>query len=454
MSFGKHRWPVWALLGVFTFCVLCFSWIRLDGVAQIAAGYKAKIACSEIFLAGRNAEQVIDHEFAGIDPLMDYFGVRVEYDRARVIAAGPLRIGRSVAIYREGYGCTLVRKGGVAALPAPADIADAQPLTTIDNDALVTAIDDILISAFSDKNAGHRAVVVLQNGALVAERYGEGFDKSTLLLSWSMAKSITATLIGAAVGDGLIDIDAPALVPAWRDDDPQTSITWRDLLQMQSGLDFSEDYGAPRSDVNRMLWASADMGSVAAAKPRIHEPGAHWSYSSGTSNLLSRALKLALEDQGTDYHQFGRQTIFNPIGAASVVMEPDASGVFVGSSFVYATARDWARLGQLYLQDGVWDGARILPDGWAAFVAGPANASDGQYGGHFWLNRDGGNGRKRILPGLPEEAYYMSGHEGQFVLIVPSAELIIVRLGQTRGQNPVSVVAPMVERIYAAAIAQ
>ena len=453
MTFIKNRRIPLALFGVVAASLLWFVWARLDAVAQIVAGYKAKIACSEIFLAGRDADQVVDAEFIGIDPLMNYFGVRVDRENTRTIAAGPMGLGRSIAVYRDGYGCTLSRSGDVAALAPLSAAAEARPLLRTQNTALAGVIDDILRDAFADTGAGHRAVVVLQDGALVAERYADGFDETTPLLSWSMAKSITATLIGAAVNDGLIDIEAPAPVTEWSSDDPRATTTWRDLLQMQSGLEFSEDYGATGSDVNRMLWASADMGAVAAAKPRLHEPGAHWSYSSGTSNLLSRTLKTALDSLNTDYHQFGRHNIFNPIGAASVVMEPDASGAFVGSSFVYATARDWARLGQLYLQDGVWDGARLLPQGWAAFAAEPAAASDGQYGGHFWLNRDGENGRTRILPGLPEEAYYMSGHEGQFVLIVPSADLIIVRLGQTRGQNPVSVVAPMIERIYDAAIA-
>ncbi len=446
-----NRRSLWALLGAIALILLWFVWTRVDAVARIGAGYKAKIACSEIFLAGRDADAVIENEFTGIDPLMRYIDVHIDRDGERIVAAAPLQIGRSVAVYRDGYGCTLVRGGKIAPLPAPKAIAEAAPLPIASDEAFAAAIDEILSDAFADADAGHRAIVVLHDGALVAERYADGFDARPPLLSWSMAKSIVATLIGVAVNDGLIDIDAPAPVLEWSADDPRASTTWRDLLQMQSGLEFSEDYGAPRSDVNRMLWGSKDTGAVAAGKPRIHEPGDHWSYSSGTTNLLSRTLKSILDNQGADYHSFGRSRIFAPIGATSVIMEPDASGVFIGSSFIYATAQDWARLGQLYLQDGVWNDERLLPAGWAAFVARPAGASDGQYGGHFWLNRDGDNGRKRILPGLPEDAYYMSGHEGQFVLIVPSEDLIIVRLGQTRGRDPVSVVVPMIERIYAAA---
>jgi CubicO group peptidase (beta-lactamase class C family) len=223
---------------------------------------------------------------------------------------------------------------------------------------------------------------------------------------------------------------------------------------MQSGLAFEEDYGTATSDVNVMLFRSRDTGAVAAKKTLAHEPGTHWSYSSGTTNLLARTLRGVLESNGREFPAFARNNLFSPLGAASVVMEPDASGVFIGSSFMYATAQDWARLGQLYMQDGVWNGERLLPAGWTDFVAEPAAASDGRYGGQFWLNRDGSSGRQRDLPALPEDMYYMSGHEGQYVFIVPSTDIIIVRLGVTRGvESSFAANAPLMERIYIAATA-
>ncbi len=436
------------LLGALVIALLLIIWTRIDAIARVGAGYKAKIACSEIFLADRNADQVIDNEFAGMDPLMEMFGVRVDREKSQTVADGPLRIGRAAAVYREGYGCTLTHRGKVTPLPAPTPASVTRPLSNASDQKMITAVDEILDEAFADIDAGHRGVVVLRNGELVAERYADGFSETTPLLSWSMAKSITATLIGAAVQRGLVDIDAPAPVSEWARDDARSKITWRHLLQMQSGLAFEENYASPRSDVNRMLFASGDAGAAAAAKPLDHAPDAHWSYSSGTSNLLSRTLKSRLEEQSVNYHAFGRESVFNPVGATSMIMEPDAGGAFVGSSFVYATARDWARLGQLYLQNGVWDDNRLLPENWAAFVATPAVVADGQYGGHFWLNRDGENGRERFLPGLPEDVYFMSGHEGQYVFIVPSADLVVVRLGLTRGRSAFSVTAPVLKRIY------
>jgi len=453
MGVSFFRKPIFLAAAIVLAAVILFGWMRLDAIARTGAGYKAKIACSEIFLAGRDAELIVENEFDSIDPLLDLFPVNIDNDKKRVVVAGPARLGRSVAIYRDGYGCTLAHNSTPAALPPAPARGSTVTLEQSSDRKLSGAVADILRDAFADETAGHRAVVVLKDGALVAEQYAQGFDAETPLLSWSMAKSVTATMIGAAVYQGLVDIDAPAQAPEWRGEDERAAITWRDLLQMQSGLAFDEDYGSPGSDANIMLFASADMGAVAARKPLEHERGRHFNYSSGTSNLLSRTLKAQLEERGADYYRFAAQNIFEPIGAASAVMEADASGVFVGSSFVYATAQDWARLGHLYLQNGVWNGTRVLPDAWSGFVAAPAAASDGQYGAHFWLNRDGESGRKRVLPALPDTAYYMSGHEGQFTLIVPSADLVIVRLGQTRGRSPLGAVSPMIAQIYEAATA-
>lgn len=441
-------WVIAALVVI----IAAISWARFDSVARIGAGYKAKVACSEIFLAGRDASEVIEGEFNGIDPLMKFISVRVDKDRARTVAAAPLRLGRSVAIYRDGYGCTLTYKGTAATLHAAAPASPSAPLTPSSDLEKRAALKEILDDAFADPSAGHRAFVVLQNGELIAEHYADGFDRTTPVLSWSMAKSVMATMIGAAAYQGLLDIDDAAPVPEWRSDEMRAGITWRNLLHMQSGLAFDENYASPNSDVNKMLFGSADAGAVGAAQPAIHAPGEYWSYSSGTTNLLSRTLKMTLEEHGVDYHSFGRSQIFDPVGAASVVMEPDASGVFVGSSFIYATAQDWARLGQLYLQDGVWNGERLLPESWAHFAAEPSGASDRQYGGQFWLNRDGANGRRRVAPGLPEDAYYMSGHEGQFVFIIPSADMIIVRTGLTRGQSAIAVTAPVFADLYNASL--
>lgn len=444
-----------AVFGVVGAVIVIVAGVQADRMARIGAGYKAKIACSEIFLAGRNANAVISNEFDGIDPLMAQISVSADEKTKTVKAAGPLGFGRIKAIYRDGYGCTLANGGRLHPLPAPgpAFASDPWPMATeTSSEQLVQvnyqALNTALAMAFEDNDSQHRAVLVTVDGKLIAETYADGFDQNTPFLSWSMAKSITATLIGAAVRRGLINIEDRAPVTNWTKDPTRSMITWHDLLQMQSGLLFKEDYTNPRSDVNRMLFEMSDASAI-PAKSRVADlPGRSWSYSSGTTNLISGLLRQELSKGGVDYHAFARDEIFDPIGATSVIMEPDAAGNFIGSSYIYATARDWARLGQLYLQNGRWDGQRILPEDWSEYVGTPAMASDGQYGAHFWLNRDGDNGRTRSLPGLPIEVYFMSGHEGQFVFIVPSKKMVIVRTGLTRGRPSLAATAPLIKDIY------
>lgn len=433
-----------------------FALWKADRAASVAAGYFAKVSCSEIFLAGRPVSTVTDGDFHDISPAFDYLGFKIDKS-GRSITASIFGVGRAKAIYRQGYGCTLVRGGAPEALPDLPPVAD-KPLPDakagsaamrgdIDYEAIEAAFD----GAFANEKAATRAILIVKDGAVIAERYADGFGAETPLLSWSMAKSVTATMVGAAMLRGFIDLESPAPVEEWsRRGDPRAAIKWNDLMQMQSGLAFSEIYEDPNSDVSRMLFRARDAGGVAARQRPEHAPGSAWSYSSGTTNLIQRTLRGTLEANDAGYHSFARDAIFAPIGAASFTMEPDSSGTFVGSSFVYATARDWAKLGLLYLNDGVWDGLRLLPEGWSRYVAAPASASDGEYGAQFWLNRPGSDGRQKYVPGVPDNAYLMAGHEGQYVLIIPDKNMVIVRAGMTRGEEPMPIVAPTFAAIYAA----
>lgn len=429
-----------------------FGLSQINSMAGVATGYMAKIACSEIFLAKRDGAAVLEGEFNDISPTLDRVRLKIDQN-ARVVSGSILGLGGAKTIYRDGYGCTLVR-GKVVELPALAPVAD-KPLAealrataAARDDVDYEAIEAAFNSSFADPKAATRALLVVKDGAVIAERYAEGFTRDTPFLSWSVAKSVTATMVGAAVHQGFLDITAPAPVAEWANDRRRAAITWNDLLQMQSGLAFSEIYADPNSDAAQMLFRARDAGLVAAKKPLLHEPGAVWSYSSGTTNLLQRTLRETLDGNDVDYHAFARDAIFEPIGAPSFVLEPDSSGTFVGSSFMYATARDWAKLGLLYLNDGVVDGERVLPEGWSRYVAAPAGASDGFYGGQFWLNHPGKDGRPKYMPGLPDEAYVMAGHEGQFVVIIPDKNMVIVRTGLTRGVEPMPVVAPTFAAIY------
>lgn len=431
-----------------------FAYVKADGYVGVGAGYVAKVACSEIFLAGRDGLLVLDGEFNDISPALERVRLKIDSEKKSVVGS-IFGLGRAEAVYREGYGCTL-KRGALTALPPLAPVAD-KPLPDalpgaphMRNDVDYAAIDAALDAAFADDKAATRAVLVVKDGAVVAERYAPGFSAATPFLSWSMAKSVTATMAGAAVHQGFVDLEAPAPVAEWSGDAKRAAITWNDLLQMQSGLAFTEIYGDPNADAPRMLFRARDAGAVAAKKPLAHPPGTHWSYSSGTTNLLQRTLRETLEANDMGYHAFARDHLFAPLGMASAVLEPDASGTFIGSSFMYATARDWAKLGLFYLNDGVVEGVRMLPEGWSRYAAKSATASDRYYGAQFWLNHPGTDGRPKYMPGVPDDAYLMAGHEGQYVLIVPDKRLVIVRTGMTRGTEPMPIVAPVFAAIYAA----
>ncbi len=429
--------------------------VIVSPMARVAAAYKAKALCSEIFLAGRDAVAVAEREFAGISPAIDAASAHI-FEKERRVDVSIYGLGPTRALYRDGYGCTIEAGGAPAPLPArePIDAQGWDEAPPVPGRAIARidygAIEYALNEAITDEKAGHRAFLLAVDGKLVAERYAPGFDETTPLLSWSMAKSVTASLVGAAVLKGYFAIDEKAPVPEWEGDAKRAAITWNDLLRMQSGLAFDETYGDPHSDVSEMLFRARDAGGVAASKELAHAPGEHWSYSSGTTNLIMRTLRQVLAEKGVDLYAFAREALFEPIGAASFVLEPDSSGTPIGSSYIYATARDWARLGELYLEGGAWNGRQVLPETWTDYVRRATPASDGEYGAQFWLNLDGASGRKRFVPGLPENVYYMAGHEGQYVFIIPDKNMVIVRLGQTRGSVPIEVAGAVAAQLYAA----
>jgi CubicO group peptidase (beta-lactamase class C family) len=271
------------------------------------------------------------------------------------------------------------------------------------------------------------AMVVVHRGEVVAEQYGPDTGPDTTLVSWSMAKSITHAVVGLLVRDGRLDVCAPAVVPRWRGaDDPRAAITLDQLLQMRSGLCFVEDYvDADGSDVIDMLFGSGadDVAAYAESCALAHEPGAVWNYSSGTTNIVS-ALAGRIVGGEAGMRAYLEQELFAPIGMTSAIPRFDAAGTFIGSSYVYATARDFARFGELYLHDGVWNGMRILPEGWvdhARTVTSPPAPPDEihGYGAHWWVWDD------------DLGTFGAHGYEGQYALVVPSLDLVVVRLGRS-----------------------
>ena len=446
-------------------------WLKPPALLRVGANYSAKIVCSNVFLAARNPDQVLsfDVQAPGI-ALLRFMQVSVDRERG-VVRAGFLGfIGDGLAQWRPGKGCTVVPDGKLdlraTAPPSESAPAQAPAQTPAQVPAPIAAAAAGLSSAASwpDGTAVHtdtaldrvlqndalagigaRAIVVVDHGRIVAERYTPGFGPGTPLLGWSMTKTVMAGVIGLLVKDGKLRLDQSGF---WTGTDGRERIRLADLLAMSSGLQWNEAYGAV-SDVTSMLYLQPDMATFARTQPLAHPVGGNWSYSSGTAVILSR---IAQESAGEDLAGFIITRLFAPLGITSATIEPDEHGTLVGSSYMYATARDWARYGQFLLQDGVWQGHGLLPSGYVAMMATPVIASAGQYGqGQTWLW-----GSDAATPGvdpdaafgIPADIFWMSGHDGQTVAIIKSRQLVIVRLGLTpysAGYSPQPLVKAILE---------
>jgi len=428
----KRNFKIFAAIVV---VVVLGFWLRYAwSLMQLGAAYKAKILCSGVFVSHREAHSILNTDLAA-DDLSILRHIEAEIDtESKQVTADFLGIIERSAVYRPGLGCYLTYKMGGDLSGAGAITARKDTLGMLEKHD--QRFDTVLDWAFSEPDPAHlrrtRAVVIIHKGQIVAERYAQGFSKDTPLLGWSMTKGIVNALVGLMVKEGRLSLQGQLPVPEWlKPDDPRRKITLSQLLQMSSGLHFVEDYGSPVKDVTRMLFEIPDMGAYAASMALEAKPGSKWSYSSGTTNIISRIIRNVLGD--SDYFSFPRRALFEPLGMESAVLEPDASGTFVGSSFMYATARDWAKFGLLYLYDGVWAGKRIFPEGWVKYTTSPALSSPNlEYGAHFWLKLPDeyrGLKDKNILPG---DAFHAVGYEGQFISIIPSSNLVVVRLGLTR----------------------
>jgi CubicO group peptidase (beta-lactamase class C family) len=417
----------------------------------IMSGYGAKNMCSAVFVAGRNEQQIRNQEL-NFSP-MSLATFKVDYTDSSVTGS-VFGFAKCKAIYRKGLGATLVSELSeqqirdqhfvLAHVPAINQDTVAWPMGNKVDDSfpeavnkaqLLQAIDNIFKEADTAKPIRTRAVVVVYDGKLIAEEYAPGFTKDTKLLGWSMTKSITSALIGLLVKAGKLNIDNPAPVPEWEStDDPRHAITIKDLLQQSSGLKFLEDY-SKSSDGTNMLFKKADMGAYTASRPLKDIPGSVFYYSSGNTNILSRIIRQTVGEKA--YHAFPYDSLFYKLGMYSVVLEPDASGTFVGSSYMYANARDWARFGLLYLNKGMYNNKRILSEDWIQQSVTPATSSiTGEYGFQFWLNAGPKNNpAERAFPHAPTDLFYADGFEKQRVYIIPSKKLVVVRLGLTKYNN-------------------
>ncbi|PKP46852.1 MAG: hypothetical protein CVT94_13315 [Bacteroidetes bacterium HGW-Bacteroidetes-11] len=409
--------------------------IYINSLLPIITGYAAKNLASAVFISERMQEDVeaLDLNFSFIK----YARNTVDHDRK--VVTSRFLWGKSIAIYREGFGCTLVRDTDAETLFSQSFPEVAKPdyhqdsvlwplgniipdsVTGINPDKLQIVKTNIIEK---DTYGGHAfAFLVMHKGIPVIEGYKPGITADTRLLSWSMAKSFTNALTGIMVKENLLDISAPAEVAEWQNDDRE-AITINDLLRMQTGLNWNEDYGN-RSDVTLMLHREHNFAAFAASQPLKTPVGERWYYSSGTTNIINSLMRDVLGNDDA-YYRFAAEKLFNRIGMPDAVFETDASGNQVGSSYIYATARDYARFALLFLNDGVFNGERILPEGWVDYTTTVVPDSKGQYGASFWLNADGG------LSLSSEKMYMCRGHNGQRIFIFPDEELAVVVLGYSR----------------------
>ena len=403
------------------------------GTAGVGTALGAQIGCADVFLMHRTVQDAETNDLHALSPAAKIIGLKADMQAQTVTATLPLVLSRT-AQYRPGLGCTLLSGDTtLAAATPPAPVTPAVDEIAPPTPALDKAVDGVFAATNEGGRADTRAILVVQDGRIIAERYAPGFDAKTPFLGWSMTKSVTSALVGVLVRQGRLNLDAPAPVPEWRaPGDPRSAITLRQLLTMSSGLKFVEDYVAG-SNSSQMLFHEADMAGYAAGLPLAHPPGTKWSYSSGTANIVARIVRQAVGGRPGDFERFARDELFAPLGMGSAVIEPDVSGTPVGSSYGYATARDWARFGGLYLNGGEANGRRILDPSWIDFTRTPTPAAPTQlYGAMFWLNGGPATGPgARDLPHLPEELYRADGHNGQFVAVLPSRRAVIVRLGWT-----------------------
>ena len=426
-----------------------------DPLAHHTAGF-AKTLCSAVFVTGLDPEFAAENVgfFSGpYEHRAHVTAIEVDRDRRRVRLTLPDGVVRT-AKFNGDHGCVALPVGEDDVFFQPVDIpstlpdpwtrmwpmGDAVPTAPLAEGVDAAKVAQAVDAAFEPAEGMTAAFVVTHRGRLVAERYGAGIDLRTPLESWSMGKSLTATLMGVLIQQGVYDLWQPAPVPEWQTEgDPRAQIRIADILRMSSGVrfrgvadpDLDPDLGYP--DHLYVYTGAVNSFEWAATRPPQWPPNTIGRYRNSDPVLTNYLVRLGVEGRGDDYLSFPQRELFDKIGIRGMVLETDPYGNYLLQGYELAPARDWARLGNLYLQDGVWNGERILPEGWTEFVStvAPAWEADGRpiYGGFFWLNTTG------TFP-VPRDAYYMSGAGGQTTLIVPSHELVVVRQGHYAGAGP------------------
>ncbi|NOQ92076.1 MAG: serine hydrolase [Flavobacteriaceae bacterium] len=402
---------------------------------NIITGFASKSVASGVFLANRTQESVEqgDNDFPPIDQAKNTVDLVQQS-----VTSSFFGLKTRKAIYVDGLGAILLNKDykenqefiipkrdkTPKNLPFPyGDLPQIDnKFINIDYKVLQNAVDNAFDKP-NENNKKTRTVLVVYKDQIIAEKYADGFDKNTPMLGWSMTKSLTATMYGILQKQGKMDVNSVTGIEEWQKDD-RKNITYNNLLQMNSGLQWVEDYNT-LSDVSKMLFLETEMGKVQLEKPLTGKSNESWNYSSGTTNLLAGHLLQQQFKSQQEYLDFWYSELLDKIGMHSALIESDLAGNFVGSSYGWANTRDWAKFGLLYLHKGNWNGEQIISPKWVEYVATPTNGSDGKYGAHFWLNAGD------RYPDVPKDLFSANGFQGQFVFIIPSKEIVIVRTGLT-----------------------
>ncbi len=426
-------------LGIATLAFMLFYGYTTYPKLDLISGFSAKSVASGHFIDNRtlNSIETGDNDIDLIDLAKNTIN-----ENGKFAAASVYGLKERKAIYREGLGATLINDDFDVTKPylvpkrtkltndLPFPYGNKEPkagrpngIDNIFNNIDYAQLEKIVTNAFDKKGIKDkrtRSVLVIYKDKIIAEKYDTSFNKDSKILGWSMTKSITSAMFGLLEKHGKINIFEPAPIVEWANDE-RKNITTHNLLQMNSGLEWEENYNKI-SDVTQMLFQAEDMTKSQIKKALVGKPNASWNYSSGTTNLLSGIVRKQFKTH-QEYLDFWYAGLIDKIGMNSMVIETDMAGNFVGSSYGWATTRDWAKFGLLYLHKGNWNGEQILSESWVNYTATPTNTSNGSYGAQFWLNRGG------KFPKVPKDMFYCSGYQGQMVAIFPSHDLVIVRMG-------------------------
>jgi CubicO group peptidase (beta-lactamase class C family) len=422
---------LWLLLIAIVIVGAVWAWPRLP----IITAFAAKGMCSCVFVAERDPGSVSKQDLSFFP--ISLATTHINYED-KSVTASLFGLVKRKAVYRDGLGCAVVvdfpeeqikyQSRPVLSPPAitpdiPWPLGDHLPDSLpaiIDYNKLKVAVDGAFDKTGDKPSFKTQAVVVVYNGNLVAEKYADGFDINTECISWSMAISIANALVGILVKQGKLDIFRSTGIDEWKKDE-RNEITIDNLMHMNAGLQWVENY-FNLSEVTKMLYMRGDMYRYSITAPPENKPDSVWYYASGMANIISGIIRKTFRND-IEYHEFPYTELFDKIGMTSAVMETDASGNFVVSAYCFATPRDWARFGMLYLNNGIFEGDTILPEWWVKYTTTPAIGSDGNYGAFFWL------WNQTKFPDVPADMYFCDGFLGQRIFIIPSKKLVVVRMG-------------------------